>query len=141
MVYLVLACLLYTAAVLAGTTASRNANTNVVAAITNIVSIIIPIAVAAPALSKKAITNHKYGLWMAALGGIFIGLFVLALNKSFSENKVGIVTPIIYGGTIFLSTVISYFIFKEKITALEGAGLVFVLIGLIIVTYARATNS
>jgi drug/metabolite transporter (DMT)-like permease len=141
MIYLLLACLLYTAAVLAGTTASRNANTNVVSAITNMVSVIIPLAVAAPALSKKGVTGHKYGLWMAAIGGVFIGLFVLALNKSFSENKIGIVTPIVYGGTILLSTVLSYFLFKEKVTALEGSGLLFVLIGLVIVTYARATTS
>jgi multidrug transporter EmrE-like cation transporter len=78
---------------------------------------------------------------MAAIGGVFIGLFVLALNKSFSENKIGIVTPIVYGGTILLSTVLSYFLFKEKVTALEGSGLLFVLIGLVIVTYARATTS
>jgi drug/metabolite transporter (DMT)-like permease len=141
MIYLVLACLLYTAAVLIGTTASRNANTNIVSAITNAVSVVVPILVAAPALSKKSINGHKYGLWMAALGGVVIGLFVLALNKSFSENKVGIVTPIVYGGTILLSTVLSYFIFKEKITMLEGFGLVFVLVGLALVAYARTTAS
>jgi drug/metabolite transporter (DMT)-like permease len=141
MIYLVFACLLYTAAVLIGTTASRNANTNIVSAITNAVSVVVPILVAAPALSKKSISGHKYGLWMAALGGVVIGLFVLALNKSFSENKVGIVTPIVYGGTILLSTVLSYFIFKEKITMLEGFGLVFVLVGLALVAYARTTAS
>lgn len=141
MIYLVFACILYTAAVLIATSASRNANTNIVAAVTNIVSVIVPIIAAAPLLSKKAVTGHKYGIWMAALAGVVIGLFVLALNKSFSENKVGIVTPIVYGGTIFLSTVLSYFIFKEKITVVEGSGLVFVLIGLALVAYARATAS
>jgi drug/metabolite transporter (DMT)-like permease len=141
MVYLILACLLYTAAVLIAATASRNANPVLAAAITNVVSIVVPIIAAIPIVSKKAISGHKYGLWMAALGGIVIGLFVLTLNKSLTINKVGIVTPVIYGGTIFLSTVISYLLFKEKVSLLEGVGLAVVLAGLTIIAYARVTAS
>jgi drug/metabolite transporter (DMT)-like permease len=65
----------------------------------------------------------------------------MALNKSFSLNKVGIVTPVVFGGAIFLSTILSYFIFKEKITGIQGLGLAFLAIGFILIIYAKATAS
>jgi drug/metabolite transporter (DMT)-like permease len=138
MVYIFLALIFYTGLVLVSTAASRNANTNLVAAVNNVVSAIIPILVVIPALSKKAFTGHKFGIWMAVLAGLLVGLFSLALTKSFSENKLGIVTPIVYGGTILLSTIGSYFLFKEKVSVTEGFGLLLVLIGLGVVIYARA---
>jgi multidrug transporter EmrE-like cation transporter len=140
MIYLVLALLLYTAAILIGAVASRNANTNLVSAITNLISIIIPVIVAAPLLAKKNLTHQKYGLVMAAIGGIVVSLFVLALNKSFTQNKIGIVTPVVFGGAILLSTSLSYFIFKEKVSGVEGVGLALMLGGLIVLLYARATT-
>jgi multidrug transporter EmrE-like cation transporter len=141
MVYLILALLLYTAAILIGAFASRNANTSLVSAITNIVSIIIPTLVAIPVIAKKnGLNTQKYGILMAALGGIVISLFVLTLNKSFTQNKIGIITPVVFGGAILLSTLLSYFLFKEKITAIEGAGLVLMLCGFAILIYARATS-
>ena len=75
---------------------------------------------------------------MAVLGGIVISLFVLALNKSFTQNKVGVVAPVVFGGAILISTVLSYFIFKEKIDGIETVGLVLVLAGLGFLIYARA---
>lgn len=138
MVYIILAMLLYAIGILFGTAASRHTNTNVAAAITNIVSAIIPIAVAAPLLSKK-IVNQKFGLAMAVATGVCVALFVLAINKAYALNKVGIVTPIVFGGAIFLSTLLSYFIFKEKVNTLQFIGLVILAIGFGIVIYARAT--
>lgn len=141
MIYIIAALILYTTAILLGTAAARNANTNLVSLITNALSVLIPVAVVAPHLSKKAFSSHKFGIVMAVLGGIVVGLFVMALNKSFSLNKVGIVAPIVFGGAILLSTVLSIFVFKEKITFIECIGLVLVLAGLSVVIYARATSS
>jgi multidrug transporter EmrE-like cation transporter len=138
MIYIIAALILYTTAILLGTAASRNADTNLVSLITNSFSVLIPLAIVLPHISKKALSSHKFGVTVAILGGIVVGLFVMALNKSFSENKVGIVTPIVFGGAILLSSVLSIFIFKEKVTLLEGTGLSLVLIGLSIVIYARA---
>jgi drug/metabolite transporter (DMT)-like permease len=138
MVYLFLAIIFYTGLILVSTSASRNANTNLVAAVNNIVSAIIPLIVVIPSLSKKTFTQHKYGVWMAVLAGLLVGLFSLVLTKSFSQNKVGIVAPVVYGGTILLSTIGSYFIYKERISVTEGIGLALVLAGLAVVIYARA---
>lgn len=141
MIYIFLALILYSVAILVGASASRNVNTNLAAAITNLISAVIPIAVVVPILAKKTFTNYKFGISMAFLDGVLIALFTMALTKAYSINKVGIVAPVVFGGAIFLSTILSYFVFKEKITATEAAGLILVGIGLAIVTYARAVAS
>ena len=140
MVYLILALLFYTSAILLGTTAARNANTNLVSGIVNTISAIIPVAISIPLFTKRTFTSQKYGILMAVLGGITIAFFTMALNKSFTQNKVGIVTPIVFGGAIFLSTILSYFFFKEKSTLLEAIGLSLLGVGLILIIYARATS-
>ena len=139
MIYIFLALFFYTIAILVATAATRHANTNLVSLIANFFSVLIPLAVVAPAFSKKMVSGHKFGILLAATNGIVVGLFVLAINKSFSVNKVGIVTPIVMGGAIILSTIASYFIFKEKISWVEGTGLLLMFAGLAVVTYARAT--
>lgn len=121
-----------------GTVASRKADTNLVSAVMNALSAIIPIAVIIPILNKKIFTNSKYGILMAIIAGIAIALFTMALNKSYSVNKVAIVAPIVFGGAIFLSAILSNIFFKEKIDFLQGVGLAFLGLGLILVIYARA---
>ncbi|MEK7561527.1 MAG: EamA family transporter [Patescibacteria group bacterium] len=139
MIYLILAVIFYTASLLIGASASRNANTNLVTAVNTFISAIIPFIIIAPLLSKKTFVTQKYGILMAALSGIIVSLFVLTLSKSFTQNKIGIITPVIFGGAILFTTILSYFLFKEKITITEGIGLGLVLAGLVVVIYARAT--
>lgn len=111
------------------------------AAIVNFVSAIVPVIVVIPILNKIPIQNQKFGILAAVVGGIFIALYSMALAKSVSLNKIAIVSPMVFGGTIFLLAIISYFLFKEKISLFQGIGLVLVLIGLIFITYARWTGS
>lgn len=140
MIYIILAMLLYSVTILLGTAASRSANTNLVSAITNTISALLPIAVVIPILSKKTIVDQKVGIIYAVLGGLTVALFVMSLNKAFSVNKVAIVSPIVFGGAILLTTVASYFVFKEKVSLVQGIGLALLLVGLGLVIYARATG-
>ena len=140
MIYIFLATVFYSAAILVGAYASRMANTNLVAALINIVSAIIPTVVAIPLLNKATLQNQRMGFIAALIAGILIALFSIALTKSYAVNKVGAVVPIVFGGSIFISALLSFVIFKEKITAFQGIGLGFLAIGLIIVTYARITG-
>jgi len=140
MVYIFLALISYSTAIIVGTYASRAVYTNVVAALMNIISAIIPTVAAIPFLGKVNIQNQRLGLLAAIAGGVLIALFSLALTKSYSQNKVAIVIPIIFGGSIVLSAILSYFFFKEKITLFQGTGLILMVIGLIIITYARVTG-
>lgn len=140
MLYIFLALLLYTAAILFGAAAARSANTTVVTAVNNLVSAIIPIAIAVPLIASKSLHNQKHGLILAGISGVFVSLFVLMLNKSFLFNKVAVVIPVVFGGMIFLTAILSAFIFKEKIGLTQGIGLIVLGIGLSIVIYARATT-
>ncbi len=77
---------------------------------------------------------------MAIIGGILIAFFVMAINKAYVENKVAVVAPIVFGGSIFLSAILSFVFFKEKITSLQGLGLALLGVAILIITYARATG-
>ncbi|HSX24290.1 MAG TPA: EamA family transporter [Candidatus Saccharimonadales bacterium] len=139
MIYIVLAMIIYSVAIMFATAASRHANTNIATAIMNSVSGIIPIIIAVPLLSKKTLQNEKAGVMFAVITGILLGIFVLTINKAYAHNKVGIVAPVVFGGAIFLSTLFSYFIYKEKVGGLQFIGLVFLAIGFGTILYARAT--
>jgi multidrug transporter EmrE-like cation transporter len=105
------------------------------------VSAVIPFVVALPFLNKKNVTSHKYGIVMAIIAGLAIALFSMALTKSYSLNKVGIVAPIVFGGAIVLSTLFSIIIFKDKTSSIELTGLAVVAVGIALIIYARATTS
>ncbi|MEK7603136.1 MAG: hypothetical protein AAB459_02755 [Patescibacteria group bacterium] len=141
MFYIIASCLLYTAAIMLGAYASRNANTNLVSAIVNILASVVPVAVIIGSFSAKWKASSTSGLIAAALGGILIALFTMALNKAYSQENIAIISPIVFGGAIALSTVLSYIIFKEKIVPLQAIGLFFVLVGLILVIAARLRTS
>ncbi len=139
MLYLILSALLLTVAILVGTAASRHADAAAIAILSSAMAIVIPFIVLVPKLvAKHSFAGQGFGLAMGALSGLFIGVYVLTLTKSLAETKVGIVAPVVYGGAIVLSTVLSYIIYKEKLTLLEGVGLGLVVAGLALVMYARA---
>lgn len=140
MIYIFLAMILYSISIIFGSAASRNTDSNLAAAIINIVSALIPIAVVIPIISKKLIVSQKFGVLMSISCGICIALFVMSINKAYALNKVGIVVPLVFGGAIFISTILSYFIFKEKISILQLAGLMFVGVGFSLITVARVTG-
>lgn len=140
MIYIFLASLLYTAAITVGTLASRSANTNLVAGVINAVSAIIPIALVIPILNAKTFADSKMGLIYAVIAGLLIALFTMALGKAVSENKVAIVSPIVFGGAIFLSAILGYVVFKEQVSRFQTIGLFFLAVGLGLVIYARWTG-
>lgn len=140
MIYIFLAALFYTGAIMFGTLASRSANTSVVSTIMNVMSALIPLAAAVPVVMKKGFEGQKTGILFAIVAGVAIALFTLALNKSYAENKVAIVAPIVFGGAIFLSAILSSIIFKEKISVVQGSGLFLLAVGLGLVIFARAVS-
>ena len=139
MIYIFLALILYTIAILIGTLASRNLNSILLSGIVNSVSAILPLILAFPLLSKKTFVDFKFGVALAVCAGIVIALFTLALNKSFSLNKVAVVTPIVFGGAILLTSIFGSIIFKEKLSSIEIIGLAVLAVGLGIIIYAKVT--
>jgi len=140
MIYIIMAMIFYAIATLFITSANRNINTNLAVAIVNSLSALVPLIIVIPLIGKKLEGSPRFGISMAVAGGVFIALFGLSLAKALSVNKVAIVSPIVFGGAILLTTVASYFIFKEKVSLVQGIGLTLLLIGLGLVIYARATG-
>ncbi len=140
MIYIIIATILYTVALIFITLSARHADTNLATAVTNLVSTVLPVIIVLPYLNKKLVSDGKLGLIYAILGGIAIALYTLALTKSFAMNKVAIVSPIIYGGSIFLTAIISLILFKEKISLFQGIGLSLLGIGILFILYAIVTG-
>lgn len=140
MIWVISAMLLYASVMVVGAAGSRNAHAVVIATILGFTSTIIPLLLMIPDFHKKIAESNKFGVAMAALEGVLVAFFSIALAKAFVSTKVGIVLPIVLGGAILIATVASYFLYKEKISALQGIGLVVLLTGFLIVIYARATG-
>lgn len=139
MIYILVAMVFYTAALMFIALASRKIDGTIVTGIGNILSAIIPVAFAIPLLNKNLFVTQKTPLIYTVLAGICIAIFGIALSKSFAVNKVAIVSPIVFGGAIFLTAIISSVFLKEKIGMVQGIGLFFVMVGLSLVIYSRAT--
>lgn len=140
MLYIFLATIFYSASIIFITFASRILNTTLVAAIVNIVSAILPALVVIPVLNKVNIHDQKLALIAAIIGGILIALFGIALSKSYSLNKVAVVVPIVFGGSILISTILGSILFKEKVSLIQGLGLSLLGVALLIIIYARFTG-
>lgn len=140
MLYILIALIFYTAALMIGTVANRAINSTVVTAIINTLSAIIPIFLIAPHIDKRLFTDGKHGLIMAVLAGICIAIFSLAINKSFQVNKVALVSPIVFGGAIFLTAILGYIFFKEKLSILHISGLILMGVGLLTIIYSAVSG-
>jgi uncharacterized membrane protein len=139
-IYIFLALIAYSAVIMFGSFASRLVDSALAAAIENVISAILPVLIVIPILTGKTVQNQKLGVFAAIAAGIGIAFFTIFLNKAYAANKVAIVAPIVFGGSIFITAILSYFFFKEKITLFQGIGLALLGIGLIFVTYARFTG-
>lgn len=140
MLYILISVIFYVTAIMLTVASSRLLNSNMVTAIINSVAAIIPVLLIIPLLNKKVAEQGKWGIILAAIAGISISLFTLALNKSFSVNKVALVTPIVYGGAIALTAILSYFIFKEKLSPTHLTGVLVVVAGILIIIYSATTG-
>ncbi len=133
--------LLYTAVILLATAASRLIHPSIVALVSNGFGIIVPLIIAIPLLAKKSAGDFKLGIALAVLEGLLVGIFAFVLTKALNTDKVAIVTPVIFGGTIFLTSILGFFLFKEKITIFQGLGLIFLAIGFSFIIYAKSTGN
>jgi drug/metabolite transporter (DMT)-like permease len=138
MIYIFISLAVYSLAVLTAAYANRNANISLVALIVTVISISAPLMLFLGDKGSK--TSTKPGIISAIAGGVLISVFTLALGKSYEQNNVAIVGPIVFGGAIVITSIASYFLFKEKIVPLQGLGLVLVTIGLALVVYSRVRS-
>lgn len=130
----------YSAALLCITLASRKIDSTIVTGLGNLIATVVALTLAIPFVNKNLIETQRGALVYAVLSGVFITIFSLAISRSLAVNKVAIVNPIVFGGSIFLTALVSAVVFKEKIGFVQGIGLLFMMIGLILVIYTKATS-
>ncbi len=135
MIYIALATLFYSAFIIVNTIAARVIDPVFAAAVVTAVSAVIPVVIA---LRMQTLTlTPLQGVWAAIAAGICIALYSIFLNRAFAAEKVGVVVPIIYGGSLVITTLLSLVIFRERIGTLQAVGLVVMTVGIGIVIYAR----
>ena len=139
MIYIFLALATYSSAILLATYANRHANISRVALVVNVISIFVPLLLYLGAKGDK--TSSKNGILAAIAGGVVISVFTLALGKSYEQNNVAIVAPIVFGGSIVITSIVSMFLFKEKIVPIQAVGLALVALGLILIIFSRVKTN
>lgn len=135
MIYIALATVFYSVFILLNTIAARVIDPVFAAAVVTGVSAIIPVVIAVRA--QTLTLTPLQGVVAAVAAGICIALYSIFLNRAFAAEKVGVVVPIVYGGSLVITTVLSLVVFRERIGTLQAIGLVVMMIGIGIVTYSR----
>ncbi|MBI2063117.1 MAG: hypothetical protein HYT61_02645 [Candidatus Yanofskybacteria bacterium] len=78
------------------------------------------------------------GIMFSVLAGISIALFSILLLKTFSRGiNLSYAFPIIYGGTVVVSTLGGLILFKEHVSLLQGAGIISIVFGLVLVAVSK----
>ncbi len=85
----------------------------------------------------KSISNREGGLFWTAVfvsGLILGGINVLFFTKALKNIPLSVAYPVFSGACIFAMSLLSYVFFGEKISALNAAGAVVVVIGIAMLT-------
>lgn len=133
-----LATLSYALMVVALSRGPRYLDPNVVGAIVNLMGAAVPIAVAAFYGTRAGDPDAGRGVAWALAGGLGIACFTVAMTRIFAlGGDIGVVSPVVYGGAILLTTLAGVTVFQERIGLLQASGLVLVAAGLGCIAYAR----
>ena len=89
--------------------------------------------------SKKThlIPTTKDGMIYSVLAGIAIAIFSILLIKVFEKGGLAYVIPLIYGGSIVLSALIGWLLFKETVNGLQLLGIVVTSIGIGLIVVSK----
>jgi bacterial/archaeal transporter family protein len=136
-VYLTILCgLFYTAFEIFANLAGNKINSWLAAALYNGIGTVMPIVVYL-AISAKGKTTGK-GILFAGLAGIAIMGFSVLLARTFSlGGNLGFVIPTVYGIGIVLSSLFGWLILKDKVSGLQTVGLLFIIVGVVVVVIAK----
>ncbi len=114
------------------------ADSNLVAAIVNALGTFVPLGLFLYSGATFAGENNAKGIVWALVAGIGVAIFIMALSRAFSiGGNVGFVTPLVYGGSIALATIVGWLVYKEQISPWQFAGLLLVGAGIGCIVYAR----
>lgn len=115
---------------------------SIVPIVVNLVAIIVPLLIyyyLKNSESHSFIPNTKAGLLYASLAGVSIAGFALAFHKIFQAGgNLSYVSPLVFGGSIAISTILSAVFLKESLTLYHVAGIILVLSGISLIVVAKS---
>jgi len=138
--WLVLVALVsYAGAIIALSRGPLYIDANLFGTIFNFLATLVPLALFLLLSSQRYVpegSSAKGYIW-ALVGGFFIGTFTLAITKLFATGEnVSFVSPLVYGGAVLIASLFGIIIYKEKTTLLQSAGLLFIVAGILLVSYS-----
>lgn len=108
--------------------------------IVNLVGVFAPLALLLGKIMNKGqlLPTQRTGMIYAILAGFSIAAFAVAFHKIFQHGgNLSVVSPLIFGGAIALSTLLSLIFLKETVSAQHILGIVLVFVGLALISLAR----
>ena len=84
-------------------------------------------------LKGVTISATTSGLILSAIGGLFLGIYTIALFLTFSKMPITKASPVVYAGAILLATCFGMIWLNEIINWQKFVGLVLLVVGLFFV--------
>jgi uncharacterized membrane protein len=109
--------------------------------IINLVAVFIPLFVYVQQKAKGStfLATTRPGLVYAVFAGASIALFAISFAKIFQKSgNLAFVSPIIFGGSILLSTLFGALLLKEQMSPLHIVGFIAILFGIGLIILAKA---
>lgn len=109
-----------------------------VGALINLFGAVIPFSLFAFNGMRMEGSDNLYGIGWGILGGIGIALFTITMTRLFAGGgTLGFVSPLVYGGSIVVVTLVGIAFFRESVGLLHCLGIVLVLTGIGCIVYAQ----
>lgn len=130
----------YTAFALLASRTAGKIDSLLTAGIVNFVGAAVPLVlwVLLRARDPSSLPATPQGLILSLLAGAAISAFGVFLMKAFENGAASYVIPLVYGGTIALSSLVAWAVFREEMSIPQTAGILLILCGLAIIVFARA---
>lgn len=109
--------------------------------IVNLVAVVIPLSLLMIKVANKGnlLTTTRSGIVYASLAGLGIAMFAIAFHKIFQYGgNLSYVSPLVFGASIALSTLLSVLFLKETLTVYHLLGIALVVSGIALISFARA---
>jgi transporter family protein len=84
------------------------------------------------------VVSTPSGLVYSLLAGVAVAALSVLFITIFQRGGLAYVTPLVYGGTVVLSSLIGVVLFGERVSLLQGAGIAVAAGGLVMIAIARA---
>lgn len=133
----VLATVFYSTFVIFAGLAGGKINSWLAVVMYNAIATLVPLGIYLFSSGKENKTTLK-GVIFAGLAGVGIMIFSILFAKIFNRGgNLGFVIPTIYGSAIVLTTGFGWLFLKEKVSGLQAAGLALVVVGVVIIIFAK----